>query len=208
MVWLFSLTSTLIIRILDVPTELGLTIKSTAMKRICIFSLFITIIFLAPSVIAQDQQDKVQLEISRDSLLTVARIIIDSARCHTLITVDENGKPQARTMSPFPPEEDMVIWLGTNPRSRKVKQIKNNPNVIVFYYDTKGLSYVSVAGQARIVNDPEKRARYWKESWTRYYPDPENDYTLIEVTPERLEICSFKYKLFWDSTGKPAFVEF
>ena len=178
------------------------------MKKFCIFFLFLTIIFLVSSVIAQEQQDKVQQEISRDSLLTVARTIIDSAPCRTFITVDENGKPQARTMSPFPPEEDMVIWLGTNLRSRKVKQIKNNPNVMVFYYDTKGASYVSVAGQARIVNDPEKIAHYWKEGWTQYYPDPEKDYTLIEVTPERLEICSFKYKLFWDSTGKPAFVEF
>ena len=166
------------------------------------------IIFIASSLIAQEQQDKVQQEISRDSLLTVAQTIIDSARCRILITVDENGKPQARTMSPFPPEENMVIWLGTNPRSRKVKQIKNNPNVMVYYYDTKGASYVSVAGQARIVNDPDKRAQYWKKGWTRYYPDPEKDYTLVEVTPERLEICSFKYKLFWDSSGKPAFVEF
>ena len=174
-----------------------------------IHSIFVLVIILiASSLTAQEQQDKVQQEISRDSLLTVARTIIDSARCRTFITVDENGKPQARTMSPFSPEENMVIWLGTNPRSRKVKQIQNNPNVMVFYYDTKGLSYVSVAGQARIVNDPEKKAHYWKKSWIRYYPDPDKDYTLIEVTPERLEICSFKYKLFWDSTGKPAFVEF
>ncbi|MCK5033198.1 MAG: pyridoxamine 5'-phosphate oxidase family protein [Calditrichia bacterium] len=172
------------------------------------FICILVIILLASSLKAQEPKYQLQQEISRDSLLTIARTIIDSARCRTFVTVDENGKPQARTMSPFPPEEDMVIWLGTNPRSRKIKQIKNNPNVIVFYYDTKGASYVSVAGQARIVNDPEKIAHYWKESWKRFYPDPEKDYTLIEVTPERLEICSFKYKLFWDSTGKPAYIEF
>jgi len=175
----------------------------------CFYPIFILIgLLIASSLNAQERQDKVQQEISRDSLLIVARTIIDSALCRTFITVDENGKPQARTMSPFPPEEDMVIWLGTNPRSRKVKQIKKNPNVMVFYYDTKSASYVSVAGEARIVNDPEKRSHYWKESWTRYYPDPEKDYTLIEVTPKRLEIVSFGYELFWDSTGKPAFVEF
>ena len=172
------------------------------------FIFVLVIILIASSLMAQELEDKPNQEISRDSLLTVARTIIDSARCRTFITVDENGKPQARAMSPFPPEENMVIWLGTNPRSRKVKQIKNNPNVVVYYYDTKGRSYVSVAGKARIVNDPEKKAHYWKKSWTRFYPDPDKDYTLIEVTPKRLEICSFKYKLFWDLTGKPAFVEF
>ena len=178
------------------------------MKKLCRFFVFLTTIFTVSSVMAQENQNFVFQKLSRDSLLTLSRTIIDSAQCRILITVDENGKPQARTMSPFPPEENMIIWLGTNPRSRKVQQIKNNPNVMVYYYDTKGESYVSVAGHARIVNDPEKIAHYWKEGWTRYYPDPEKDYTLIEVTPERLEICSFKYKLFWDSTGKPAFVEF
>jgi general stress protein 26 len=156
----------------------------------------------------KELQDKVQQEISRDSLITVARTIIDSTRVCTFITVDENGKPQARTMSKFQPDENMVIWLGTNPRSRKVKQIKNNSNVMVYYYDTKGRSYVSVAGHAQIVNEPEKKAHYWKKGWTRYFPDPEKDYILIKVTPDRMEICSYKYKLFWDSTGKPAFVEF
>ena len=178
------------------------------MKKLCRFFVFLTTIFTVSSVMAQENQNFVFQKLSRDSLLTLSRTIIDSAQCRILITVDENGKPQARTMSPFPPEENMIIWLGTNPRSRKVQQIKNNPNVMVYYYDTKGASYVSVAGQARIVNDPEKIAHYWKESWKRFYPDPEKDYTLIEVTPERLEIVSFKYNLLWDSTAKPHFVEF
>ena len=173
-----------------------------------LFSIILVIILIASSLMAQELLVKDRPEISRDSLLTVAQTIIDSAQCRIFITVDENGKPQARTMSVFPPEENMVIWLGTSTRSRKVKQIKNNPNVMVYYYDTKGLSYVSVAGQARIVNDPEKKAHYWRNGWTRYYPNPEKDYILIEVTPERMEICSFKYKLFWDSDGRPAFIEF
>ena len=174
-----------------------------------IHSIFVLVfILIASSLTAQELLVKDRPEVSRDSLLTVALTIIESAQSQTLVTVDEYGKPQARIMSVFPPEENMVIWLRTSTNSRKVKQIRNNPNVMVFYYDTKGRSYVSVAGQAHIVNDPEKKSHYWKESWTRYYPDPEKDYILIEVTPERLEICSYKYKLFWNSAGKPAFVEF
>ncbi len=172
------------------------------------FIFVLVIISIVSSLMAQELLVKDRSEISRDSLLIVAHSIIDSARSRTFITVDINGKPQARTMYVFPPEENMVIWLGTSTRSRKVKQIKNNPNVMVFYFDTKGRSYVSVAGKARVVNDPEKKAHYWKKSWTRYYPDPEKDYILIEVTPERMEICSYKYKLFWDSEGQPAFIEF
>ena len=182
-----------------------MTIKSHRLINF-IFALFFT--SNVSSLMAQELLVKDSPEISRDSLLILARTIIDSAQCRTFITVDENGKPQARTMYVFPPDENMVVWLGTSTGSRKVKQIKNNPNVMVFYFDTKGRSYVSIAGQARLVNDPEKKAHYWKKSWTRYYPDPEKDYILIEVTPKRLEICSYKYKLFWDSKGLPAFIEF
>jgi len=55
------------------------------------FIFGLVIILIASSIMAQDQQEKVQQEISRDSLLTVAHTIIDSARCRTFITVDENG---------------------------------------------------------------------------------------------------------------------
>jgi len=177
-------------------------------RRLIKLILALVVISIASSLMAQELLVKDRPEITRDSLLTVALAIIDTAQCHILITVDENGKPQARTMSVFPIEENMVIWLGTSTDSRKVKQIKNNPNVMVYYYDTKGHSYVSIAGRARLINDPQKKEHYWKKSWTRYYPDPEKDYILIEVTPKRLEICSYKYKLFWDSKGLPAFIEF
>lgn len=179
-----------------------------ASKKFSYFTFFFIFLFGSSFLNAQEKVEDYPEGISADSLLKIARTIIDSAKCRTLITVDENGKPQARAMSPFPPEENMIIWLGTSVNSRKVKQIKNNPQVMVYYYYSEGLSYVSVAGTARLVDDPEKKAHYWKEGWTRFYPDPEKDYILIQVTPERMEICSFEYKMFWDKEGKPAYLVF
>jgi general stress protein 26 len=171
---------------------------------------YLLILFVLPcgSILAQSEQFPPQREISRDSLLTYARMIVDSSNSRVLITVDETGKPRARTMSPFTPEDNWIIWLGTFPTSRKVKQIKNNPNVVVFYYDSESFSYVNVSGTARLVNDVDLKAKYWKESWKRYYPDRDKDYILVEVTPERLEVCSFKYRLLWDKDGIPPSVEF
>jgi general stress protein 26 len=179
-----------------------------ASKKISYFTFFFIFLFGISFLNAQEKVEDYPEGISADSLLTIARTIIDSAKCRTLITVDENGKPQARAMSPFPPEENMIIWLGTSVNSRKVKQIKSNPQVMVYYYYSDGLSYVSVAGTARLVDDPEKKSHYWKEGWTRFYPDPEKDYILIQVSPERMEICSFEYKMFWDKKGKPAYLVF
>jgi general stress protein 26 len=167
------------------------------------------VVFFSSFLLAQNNNSYTAKEISRDSLLMVSHAIIESAGCRVLITVDENGKPHAREMDPFTPGEDMVVWLGTSPKTRKVKQIENNPNVVVFFYDTKGLSYVSIEGKARLINDPTLKAKYWKSYWDQYYPDRDKDFELIQVTPVRLELISYKHHLFWTTdTFTPPSVEF
>lgn len=79
---------------------------------------------------------------------------------------------------------------------------------MVFYYDSESKSYVSVSGIAQIVNDPALKDKYWRGGWKMFYPDKETQYVLIKVTPVKVEICSFKYNLLWDTDGRPAHVEF
>lgn len=170
-------------------------------------SILVALLFSFSSLFAQENEENVYQEITQDSLLRTARTVIESASCRVLITVDENGKPHARAMAPFPIEDDWVIWLGTTQGSRKTKQIKNNPNVIVYYYEPNGRSYVSLAGKARLVNDPDLKAKYWVEGWDQFFPDREKNYILIEVTPENLEIVSFKHNILWDTKGDSRIID-
>lgn len=173
---------------------------------ICFLS---ALLFFSSPLPAQDDSASMQAEVSRDSLLKIAHIIVDSAKCKVLVSVDEDGKPHAREMDPFAPEENWTIWFGTNPNTRKVQQIKNNPNVAVFYYDSKSLSYVSINGTAELLNDQKLKQKYWKDYWDRYYADPEKDYILIKVVPDRLELISYQYQLFWTGDAfMPQVVEF
>jgi len=146
--------------------------------------------------------------LTSDSLFSAAKIIIASSPCKVLITVDENGKPFAREMAPFPIDKDWIIWLGTSTISRKVGQIENNPNVVVYYYDPEGKSYVSISGKASLVNDPALKAKYWFDAWEGYFPDRDKDYILIKVIPENMEVVSYKYKIFWNSTKDPQMFRF
>jgi general stress protein 26 len=167
------------------------------------------VLLISSPLLAQDEGVFSKRAVSRDSLLKISRMIIDSARCRVLVTVDENGKPHAREMDPFAPEQDMVIWFGTSPLTRKVTQIEKNPNVAVFYYDSKTLSYVSIEGKAQMVNDSDQKSKHWKDSWKRYYPDREKDFILIKVVPDRLELLSYKYNLLWATESyRPHSLEF
>jgi general stress protein 26 len=136
---------------------------------------------------------------SREQLLTSAREIMATARYAALITTGANGRINARTMDPFSPDADMVIWFGTNPRSRKVRELRRNSRVTIYYIDPVAQAYVTIQGTARLVTDRAEKARRWKDEWKAFYPDRENNYLLIAVKPERLEVINVKTGL----TGDP-----
>jgi len=141
-------------------------------------------------------QNKNRSSSAQDTLIQTAREIMATARYCSLITVDSSGQPQARIMEPFLPDEKMIVWFGTNPKSRKVRQIRNDPRVTLFYFDKPGLGYVSIIGSAKLINGPAAKKRYWKEQWKGFYPDRDTDYLLISVVPQKMEIVSIKHHIF------------
>lgn len=134
---------------------------------------------------------------SRESLVATAREIMRTARYCALITVDSKGRPHARTMDPFPPDENLEVWLATNPNSRKVAEISHNAHVTLYYFVGEEQAYVAISGRARIVRDPREKARHWKDDWKDFYPD--RNYLLLAVIPEKLEVVSVKHGIVGDS---------
>lgn len=150
-----------------------------------------------------------QKKFSRDELVSSARETMVSARYCALITTDRTGGTHARTMDAFAPEEDMSVWLATNPHSRKVAEIRRHPRVTLYYFDREAQAYVTLYGTARLVNDRSEKAKRWKEDWKAFYPDRDKDYLLIKVTPRRLEVVNVKKNIVSDApTWQPPSVTF
>ena len=168
--------------------------------------LLLCFVVLTPAV---RSQVKPAPRLDRASLLATARAIIKTARYCALITLDSNGRPHARTMDPFPPEENMVVWLGTNSKSRKVAEIRRHQHVTLYYFVREDQAYVTIAGRARIVQDAAEKAKHWKEEWKDFYPNGRKNYLLIAVIPERLEVISVKQGIIGDAiTWMPPAVTF
>ena len=146
--------------------------------------------------------------ISKDTLIEAAKDIIASAKTCALITMNDSV-PMVRVMDPFPPENDFTVWFGTNPKSRKVNQIKKNPNVTLYYLEKDASGYVVIHGIAELVNDQEEKEKHWKEEWKAFYPDKNESYLLIKVTPKSMEVISYKHAILGDtSTWTPPSVFF
>ena len=131
-----------------------------------------------------------------DTLLSAARHYIKNVRFCALVTNDSTGFPHVRTMDPFLPDNNWIIWFGTNPRSRKVNEIRNNPKVALYYTGNKGEGYVSITGYASLVNNQSIKDSLWKDEWSRFYKDRKEDYLLIKVIPKRLEMIDYKHGIF------------
>src|SRR3974390_3074293 len=95
----------------------------------------------SPAALAQDKPSSPADERAR--LVAGAREIMAAQTYCALVTIDEEGRPQVRTMNPFPPEDDMTVWMATNTRSRKVREIRRDPRVALYYSDhANALGYV------------------------------------------------------------------
>ena len=178
--------------------------KEMKIIRRSAFLIFILLLFAPSAGYSQDNEDPM-----RTKLIDAAREIMTSAGTCALITVDREGRPRVRTMDPFLPESDLTVWFGTNPGSRKVDQIRKDPRVTLYYLGEDGSGYVMIHGMAQLVNDREEKEKRWKAEWEAFYPGRPDDYLLIRVTPEWMEVISYAHGISGDPiTWEPPRVQF
>ena len=128
----------------------------------------------------------------RARLIAAAREIMGAQTYCALVTIDETGRPQVRTMNPFPPEDDMTVWFATNTRSRKVREMRRDPRVTLYYADhEKATGYVTLAGRAVLVEDMQEILKRKRAYWDQAFPGLKN-LVLIKVVPERLDVLNYK----------------
>lgn len=146
---------------------------------------------------------------TRDEVIEAARAVVAAAPFASLATVDSLGHPDVRPMDAAAPDSAFVVWLATNPRSRKVGLIRAHPVVALHWLDPDGPGYVTLIGRARLVDDPDEKRDHWKASWDPFYPEGPDDALLIEVVPHRLEVVSVPAGLEGDpETWRAEVVEF
>lgn len=176
------------------------------MKRITILLPFF--LCLVPFIL-QTKNLNAQETMKRETLVEAANEIISKTTYCGLVTVESSGQPQVRTMNPFPVENDFVIWFATGRESRKVKELKVNPKVAVYFADhISAIGYVNISGKAEIIDDKELLIRKKRDYWEGI-PNWQDIFVLIKIVPERLEVINYKYGVNNDpKTFKAPAIEF
>ena len=171
--------------------------------------IFALLFGIVAAPLLPDGSASAQQQSRDDTLISAALEIMEASRYAALVTLTESGTPSARTMDPFPPDSQFVIWMGTNRASRKVQDIQSDPRVLVYYQDPSGAGYVTIEGTARLVDDPVEKDRRWKDEWAPFYTDRAETFLLIAVTPARMEVVNYRVGVVGDSiTWRAPTVEF
>jgi general stress protein 26 len=133
--------------------------------------------------------------LNRDTLIVAAKEIIKQTTYCALVTIDSTGQPQVRTMNPFPANNELITWFATSRTSRKVREIKSNPKVCVYYADhVAAKGYVSITGTAEVIDDKELLLKMKRDYWSSI-PDWQNRFVLIKIVPKTLEVINYKHGL-------------
>jgi hypothetical protein len=135
-----------------------------------------------------------------------ARELIAGAAYGTLITLGLDGHPQAPHGRQLPPN-DFTVWIGTNPRTRKVAEIRRDPRVTLHCSDPK-----RQATSPHRTRPPGQRLHGegspLETGMGGLLPDRNRDYLLVEVRPLRLEVVSPSQGITGDSlTWRPPTVD-
>ncbi len=152
------------------------------------FTLAVPSLVLAPSLIIADGALQ-ETRSSEERVLAVVRESMEATRYCFLVTLDDLGQPQARLMDAFKPEADMTVWMATDPKTRKVRQLRHDPRATLAYDIGGGRGYVTLIGRVQLVDDEEERRKHWKSGWEAFYPEGPTgaDYLLLNFTPSRIE---------------------
>jgi general stress protein 26 len=105
-----------------------------------------------------------------------------------------SGRPWVRYAVSHNDGTDLNLYICTYKDSRKVGQIKKNPNVHITIggnMDNLEAPYVQIAARARVRADAQVRKRFWSEFMRKYYTGPDDPvYVVIEARPEFIEYMS------------------
>ncbi|MBI3567927.1 MAG: pyridoxamine 5'-phosphate oxidase family protein [Gemmatimonadetes bacterium] len=148
--------------------------------------------------------------LTRTQVIAAAKEIMAAARYATLVTLDADGRPQARVVDPAAAEPDLTIWVATNPLTRKVAEVRRDGRVTMLYFNANAGEYVTVAGTATLVSDSAAKVQHWKAAWASFYMSGPrgDDYVLIRVKATHLEVVSPKRHVSSDpKTWRPTIVD-
>lgn len=120
--------------------------------------------------------------------------LVKDIRTAMLMTLDAQGFPKERQMGTSSAPFDGSLWFFTDKDLHKVHEIRANRRVSVAYSSPSSESYLSLTGEAEVVDDRARIAKLWNPLLRAWFEGPDDpSIRLIRVDVHEAE--------YWDTPG-------
>ena len=120
---------------------------------------------------------------------------IEAINVAMLTTQDKEGQLNSRPMQTLKMDEDGTLWFFTKSQSPKNQEIASHHEVNLSYSDPKSSTYLSITGEAEIVENEQMNKKLWKPVYQAWFPEGVEDPAL------RLLKVKMHTAEYWDTTS-------
>ena len=112
-----------------------------------------------------------------------------------LITAGDAGSPHARLVQHVGIDDDLSVWIGTSPMSRKVRDIHRASSATYAVEDRASFAAVVLSGEAVIEASLEQRLARWTDGFKTFFPGGPggDDFVLVHLVPDEIELIDFAH---------------
>jgi general stress protein 26 len=137
----------------------------------------------------------------RSAIMDVCRNLMRESEVVVLTSLDDEGAPCARAVfnlrreTQFPglrgvfsgEGDGLLVYVSTNTSSEKVRQVRRDPRVALYYCVPGTIHGVMLSGPAVVVADAAVKDRIWQPGWEMYYPEGRHDpdYAIVQLRVTR-----------------------
>lgn len=135
-------------------------------------------------------------DLSREETIQAMREVMQDVKIAILTVITDEGHLQAHPMTTRQAEFDGDVWFLGGKDTKQVQSMAARPQVNVTYADHGKGAYVSISGEARLVEDRAKLQELWNDAYQAYFPGGIDDPSIQLV---KIEAQGGEY---WGSDGK------
>jgi general stress protein 26 len=111
-----------------------------------------------------------------------------------MVITRQGGRMRARPMAMRPDRKEGAIYFLTDVDAPKAEEIRRDETICLALSDNRNQNYVSIAGRAEIIDDPERVKEIWSIYDKAFWSDKDDRrIRILRVTLESAE--------FWQGAG-------
>lgn len=119
-----------------------------------------------------------------------------------MYTTYKDGKIESRPMTTLDIDDDGNVWFFTSKQTELGSDTDWNEAVTLIYSDPKNHTYISVSGNASIIEDQQKKEELWNPMSKAWFPEGKEDPNLVILKVTTDEAA------YWDSNSSRMVVFF